>query len=92
MPVIGFLHSGSPKPNVNLATAFRSGLNETGYVDEKNVAIEFLWAEGRYDRLPELAADLVRRQVKVNYWWWSPCGSHHQGGNDHDTGRLCEWG
>jgi len=65
MPVIGFLHSGSPKPNVNLATAFRSGLNETGYVDEKNVAIEFLWAEGRYDRLPELAADLVRRQVKV---------------------------
>jgi putative tryptophan/tyrosine transport system substrate-binding protein len=65
LPVIGFLHSGSPKPNVNLVTAFRNGLNETGYVDEKNVAIEFLWAEGRYDRLPELAADLVRRQVKV---------------------------
>jgi putative tryptophan/tyrosine transport system substrate-binding protein len=65
MPVIGFLHSGSQKPNVNLVTAFRSGLNEAGYVDEKNVAIEFLWAEGRYDRLPELAADLVRRQVKV---------------------------
>jgi putative ABC transport system substrate-binding protein len=65
VPVIGFLHSGSPKPNVGLVTAFRSGLNETGYVDEKNVAVEFLWAEGRYDRLQELAADLVRRQVKV---------------------------
>jgi len=65
MPVIGFLHSGSPKPNVGLVAAFRSGLNEAGYVDEKNVAVEFLWAEGRYDRLQELAADLVRRQVKV---------------------------
>src|SRR5271169_3274455 len=65
MPVIGFLHSGSPKPNENLVKAFRKGLNEAGYVDDKNVGIEFLWAEGRYDRLPELAADLVRRQVKV---------------------------
>jgi putative tryptophan/tyrosine transport system substrate-binding protein len=64
-PVIGFLHSGSPKPDVDLVAAFRSGLKEGGYVDEKNVIIEFLWAEGRYDRLPELAADLVRRQVKV---------------------------
>ena len=65
LPVIGFLHSGSPKPNVNLVTAFRNGLNEAGYSDDKNVTIEFLWAEGRYDRLAELAADLVRRQVKV---------------------------
>jgi putative tryptophan/tyrosine transport system substrate-binding protein len=65
MPVIGFLHSGSREPNVNLVTAFRKGLNETGYVDDKSVAIEFLWAEGRYDRLPELATDLVRRQPKV---------------------------
>src|ERR1700732_319317 len=53
MPVIGFLHSGSPQPNVNLVTAFLNGLSEAGYVDNKNVAIEFLWAEGRYDRLPE---------------------------------------
>jgi putative tryptophan/tyrosine transport system substrate-binding protein len=65
LPVIGFLHSGSPNPNVNLVTAFRNGLNEAGYVVDKNVAIEFLWAGGRYDRLPELAADLVRRKVAV---------------------------
>jgi putative ABC transport system substrate-binding protein len=65
MPVIGFLHSGSPKPNANLVAAFRNGLNEAGYVDDKNVAIEFLWAGGRYDRLPELAADLARRKVAV---------------------------
>jgi putative ABC transport system substrate-binding protein len=65
LPVIGFLHSGSPKPNVNLVTAFRNGLNEAGYVEDKNVAIQFLWAEGRYDRLPELAADMVHQKVAV---------------------------
>ena len=65
IPVIGFLFSGSTKPNVNVVTAFRNGLNEAGYVVDKNVAIEFLWAGGSYDRLPELAADLVRRNVAV---------------------------
>jgi putative tryptophan/tyrosine transport system substrate-binding protein len=65
LPVIGFLHSGSPKPNANLVTAFRNGLNEAGYVADKNVAIEFLFAGGSYDRLPEFAADLVRRKVAV---------------------------
>jgi putative tryptophan/tyrosine transport system substrate-binding protein len=65
IPVIGFLHSGSPRPNVNLVTAFGNGLNEAGYIVDKNVAIEFLWAGGRYDGLPELAADLVRRKVAV---------------------------
>jgi putative tryptophan/tyrosine transport system substrate-binding protein len=65
MPVVGFLHSGSPRPNVNLVTAFRNGLNESGYVEDKNVAIEYRWAEGQYNRLPALAADLVRRQVAV---------------------------
>ena len=65
IPVIGFLFSGSTKPNVNLVTAFRNGLNEAGYVVDKNVAIDFRWAGGSYDRLPELAADLVRRKVAV---------------------------
>jgi putative tryptophan/tyrosine transport system substrate-binding protein len=65
MPVVGFLHSGSPRPNVNLVTAFRNGLNESGYVEDKNVAIEYRWAEGQYNRLPAVAADLVRRQVAV---------------------------
>jgi putative ABC transport system substrate-binding protein len=65
IPVIGFLFSGSTKPNVNVVTPFRNGLSEAGYVVDKNVAIEFLWAGGSYDRLPELAADLVRRKVAV---------------------------
>ena len=62
MPVIEFLHSGSPDLNVNFLAAFRKGLNETGYVEGQNVAIEYRWAEGRYDRLPELATDLVRQR------------------------------
>jgi putative ABC transport system substrate-binding protein len=65
MPVIGFLHSGSPEPNLKRVTAFRQGLSETGYLDGQNLAIEFRWAAGQDDRLPELAADLVRRQVAV---------------------------
>jgi len=65
VPLVGFLHSGSAKPNEILVAAFRDGLKETGYIEDKNVTIEFLWADGRYDRLPELAADLVRRKVAV---------------------------
>jgi putative tryptophan/tyrosine transport system substrate-binding protein len=67
MPVIGYLTTGSPNPNSpnpNLA-AFRQGLSETGYVEGQNVAIEYRGAEGHYDRLPALAADLVGRKVDV---------------------------
>ena len=65
MPVIGFLGSASAEPSAGLLAMFRSGLEETGYVEGQNVTIEYRWAENQYDRLPGLAADLVRRRVSV---------------------------
>ena len=59
MPVIGFLHSGSPEPIASRVAAFRKGLGEAGYVEDQNVAIQFRWAAGQDDRLPDLAADLI---------------------------------
>ena len=61
MPVIGFLNAASAKDYARQLSAFLKGLNETGYVDGRNVAIEYRWAEGQLDRLPAMAADLVRR-------------------------------
>jgi putative ABC transport system substrate-binding protein len=65
VPVVGFLYSATRAPAKHLVAGFLQGLKETGYVEGQTVAIEYRWAEGQYDRLPALAADLVQRQVAV---------------------------
>src|SRR3974390_2350318 len=65
MPVVGFLGSRPPDDSANLVAAFRAGLSETGFVEGRNVILEFRWAEDQYDHLPMLAADLVAHRVAV---------------------------
>ena len=64
-PLIGFMNGGSPDAFTRLSAAFRQGLGETGYIEHKNIAIEYRWADGKYDQLPAMAADLLRRRVIV---------------------------
>ncbi len=75
MPVVGFLGAGSPDTYVLYLAAFRRGLGESGFVEGQNIAIEYRWAEGQYDRMAELATDLVRRQVAVIAVPGSPPGA-----------------
>ncbi|MGA7516537.1 MAG: ABC transporter substrate binding protein, partial [Pseudolabrys sp.] len=65
MPVIGFINSASAQSYTRQLADFLKGLSEAGYVEDQNVSIEYRWAEGQHDRLPAMAADLVRRQVTV---------------------------
>jgi putative tryptophan/tyrosine transport system substrate-binding protein len=65
MPVIGFLNVASPEGYTPYVAAFRDGLKESGYIEGRNVAIEFRWADGHYERLPDMAADLAQRQISV---------------------------
>jgi putative tryptophan/tyrosine transport system substrate-binding protein len=84
-PVIGFVSGGSPDTFGYLVNAFRQGLSDAGYVEGRNVAIEFRWAEGQYDRLPSLLADLVQRQVSVLAATTTPRG---QSRNQLNSDRL----
>ena len=65
MPVVGFINDGSADGSNDCVAAFRQGLNETGFIEDQNVTVEYHWLEGQFDRLPALVADLVRRRVAV---------------------------
>jgi putative ABC transport system substrate-binding protein len=65
MPVIGYLHTASPAPFAHFLAAFRQGLRESGYIEGQNIALEYRWAEGRFDRLPAMAAELANRRVNL---------------------------
>jgi putative ABC transport system substrate-binding protein len=90
MPVIGVLHHASPDVASGLVAAFQQGLKETGFVENQNVQIEYRWAQNHHDRLPQLAADLVRRQVADPGEYAYDAGG--EGGDRHDTDRVRECG
>jgi putative ABC transport system substrate-binding protein len=84
MPVIGFLGSASPAPFARMTASFRQGLKESGFVEGQNSAIEYRWAEGQYDRLPSLAAELVERRSggDPREWWRCPDPRSESSHND----------
>jgi hypothetical protein len=88
MPVIGFLGSESLDLFAGRLRAFRRGLNEMGFVEGRNLVIEYRWAESQYDRLPALAADLVRRQVTVIAATTTPFRKGGQRGDDDAPDRF----
>ena len=87
MPVVGFLNGGSPDGYAPYVTGFLHGLDETGYVEGKNVTVDYRWARGQYDCLQVMAADLVRRKVADRREY--PDGTGSEGGNHGDSDCLC---
>jgi putative tryptophan/tyrosine transport system substrate-binding protein len=85
MPVIGFLSSRSPGESAGVVAAFRQGLRETGFVEGRNLAIAFRWADGRYDSLPALAAELV--DLPVTLIFGPARDTHFRGGRPADRFR-----
>ena len=91
MPVIGFLSARAPDESAHLVAAFRRGLGENGYVEDRNVTIEYRWADDQYDRLPALALELVRRRVAVLAAPGSPAALPREGGRSRlgRSSRRC---
>ena len=89
MPVVGFLNTASPGPYTARVRAFRQGLSETGYAEGHNVAIEYRWAEGQSERLPELAADLVAQRVDCDRRSKYRCGIGRKGDEHHNSDCVC---
>jgi putative ABC transport system substrate-binding protein len=90
IPVVGFLNGGTPDGYAPCVTGFIHGLNETGYIENKNVTMDYRWAKGQYDRLQPMAADLVHLKVALiaaN----TPTGTGCQGGNHRDSDCLCQY-
>jgi hypothetical protein len=90
MPVVGFLSSRSPGESAAHVGAFRQGLAEVGYVEGQNVAIEYRWADGQYDRLPTLASDFSPRSRNCSNW--GQCfGVSRKGSHPHNPDRVHRW-
>ena len=93
MPVIGFLNSASPVPFAHLVAGFRRGLSEAGFVEGQNIAIEYRWAEGHYDRLPALVAELIGRHVTGSCGdRWSSLSPWRQSAASETDSHCFRWG